>query len=168
MLIGDKRLFAIESEKRCVIDGKKHLHFRFWSNDQPIGEYDDDVMDSIVVGYMKEFRANEKSRLSQKQPQTYNIEDLYNIIYASFYGEHSDKYSQEIDKFGEGFDFRANYHLNDIGGTCFDGLILFACELDSDQQIFIWGRDAKSLSATLLPSGFIETQFELFLKSEEL
>jgi hypothetical protein len=166
MLIGDKSKFAIEWKIRMVIENKKHFHFRMWSQNKIIGDFEDDVMDSIACGYIKIFLKNEEERYSYDF-NGMNIDSIYRIIYNEFFETYEkNKITEQLLQ--KKIDFRSVFHLDDIGGSSFDNFNIFCCKM-SDNQVLIWKNiSTNELNETQLPIGYIENIMTEFLKLETI
>ncbi len=133
MIVGDKAKFAVEWALICILEGKKYFRFCFWSQDLIIGDFEDDVMDSIVSGYIKDFLRTQEVR-GKYNFSTLDIFAIYNIIFGHFIGECDDTYIEkaeilENDLDSQDVDVQSVFHLHDIGGTGFDRFADLSCKI---------------------------------------
>lgn len=167
MLIGDKSRFAVEWQERFRSEGRKYLHFRFWSQNIAIGNYDDDVMESIVTGYMRDFLQHQTVREAHPVPDYLDSAAIYIKLYESYYSDTSGRRVDTNELFkGDSLNLCLTFHLTDIGGTGFDGVGIMACTTEDGEQLLIWkDHHQEKVSETHLPSNCIEGVFENFLKA---
>lgn len=163
MLVGEKSKFAIEWKLRLVSDNKKHFYFRLWTQDKIIGDFEDDIMDSIVCGYILKFLKNEEERYSFDF-KGMSKNSIYETVYTAFFRDDNKKHdiAEKLSK--KQLDLRSVFHLNDIGGTSFDRFNIICCKV-SDRQVLIWKDLATNeVNETYLPLGYIEGVMVEFIK----
>ena len=132
MIVGKKKLFAIEYEIKNKVDDWILGQFRLWVSSKIIGDWDDDSVD--LKGCFKWLPTLMEEKVNRSEPALENLngEQVIFKTFDAFYSE--DNQNCIVDSF-------SRFHISHIGMSSFDGFDIVLLE-EAESFRFVW-RDKK-------------------------